>query len=139
MKLLEVSHILEIHKYGIDKFQGLDGLRDDSRAKVESILAQQYPSFGIDRYPSLFEKAAMLLYFLAKGHCFPDGNKRVAIMAAVVFLEINGYETTFDDDEGYKITIEVSSSSIPEPDRIAYIKWLARWLRGNCQPVWKNK
>lgn len=135
MTLLEVDHILEIHRYGIDKFQGLDGLRDDSCAKVESILAQQYPSFGIDRYPGLFEKAAMLLYFLAKGHCFPDGNKRVAIMAAVVFLDVNGYETVFDDDEGYKITMEVSSSNIPENDRVAYIKWLAQWLKQNCQPV----
>lgn len=132
MKLLEVEHILEIHRYGIDKFRGLDGLRDDSCAKVESILAQQYPSFGIDRYSGLFNKAAMLLYFLAKGHCFPDGNKRVAIMAAVVFLEINGYETTFDDDDGYKITMEVSGSNVPETDRVAYIRWLAGWLKQRC-------
>ena len=102
MKLLKVHHILEIHKYGIDNFQGLDGLRDDSFAKVESILAQQYPSFAVDRYPGLFEKAAMLLYFLAKGHCFPDGNKRVAIMAAIVFLDINGYETIFDTSKVIK-------------------------------------
>ena len=69
-------------------------------AKLESIVSQQYAFFGIEQYQSLFEKAAMLLYFIAKGHCFPDGNKRVAILAAIVLLDINGYETIFTDGSG---------------------------------------
>lgn len=63
-------------------------------------MAYQYSVFGVERYPDLFGKTAMLFYFLAKGHCFPDGNKRVAIMAAIVMLDINGYEALFIDDEG---------------------------------------
>lgn len=128
MKLLDIEHILEIHEYGIRNFSGLGGLRDNSLAKVESILAQQYSFFGVERYPSLFEKAAMLLFFLVKGHCFPDGNKRVAILAAIVLLDINGYETTFSNDEGYEMTIEVAGSSVLEENRDQYIRWLANWL-----------
>ncbi|WP_425057938.1 hypothetical protein SCACP_25090 [Sporomusa carbonis] len=135
MKLLDVDHIIEIHEFSIRNFFGLGGLREDSVAKLESIVAQQYSLFGVDRYPSLFEKAAMLLYFLAKGHCFPDGNKRVAILAAIVLLDINGYETTFTNDEGYEMTMEVASSNISEENREQYIRWLANWLEKNSQPV----
>lgn len=110
-------------------------MREDSVAKIESILSQQYPFFGVEQYQSLFEKAAMLLYLLAKGHCFPDGNKRVAILAAIVLLDINGYETTFTDDEGYEMTMEVSSSSIPQENRVQYVKWLANWLEQHSQQI----
>ncbi|MBP2654587.1 MAG: death-on-curing family protein [Firmicutes bacterium] len=135
MKLLDVEHILEIHEFGIRNFSGLGGLREDSVDKLESILAQQYTFFGVERYQSLFEKAAMLLYFLAKDHCFPDGNKRVAILAAIVLLDINGYETTFTDDEGYEMTMEVANSSVLEENRDQYIRWLANWLEQHSQII----
>ena len=118
-----------MHEKGINDHGGMRGLRDDSIAKAESIIAQQNSVFGVDRYPDLFTKAAMLLYFFAKDHCFPDGNKRVAIFAAVVLLEVNGYETTFDDEEGYEMTMEVSYSNIDELHRTAYIEYLAEWLK----------
>jgi len=135
VKLLDVEHILEIHEFGIRNFSGLGGLREDSVDKLESILAQQYTFFGVERYQSLFEKAAMLLYFLAKDHCFPDGNKRVAILAAIVLLDINGYETTFTDDEGYEMTMEVANSSVLEENRDQYIRWLANWLEQHSQII----
>jgi death on curing protein len=135
VKLLAVEDILEIHEYGIQNFSGLNGLRDDSIAKIESIVAHQYSVFGIERYPDLFGKTAMLLYFLEKGHCFPDGNKRVAIMAAIVMLDINGYETLFTDDEGYEMTMEVANSSVPEENRDQYVRWLANWLEKYSQPI----
>ena len=135
MKLLEVEHILEMHEYCIRHFSGLGGLGVDSIAKLESILSHQYPIFGVEQYQGLFEKAAMLLYLFAKGHCFPDGNKRVAIMAAIVLLDINGYETTFTDDEGYETTMEVANSNIPEDKRVQYINWLATWLEQHSRRI----
>lgn len=49
-----------------------------------------YQTFdGVDLYPSVEEKAAHLLYFIIKNHSFTDGNKRIAALIFVWFLERN--------------------------------------------------
>lgn len=133
MKLLDLESILEIHTAGLKRYRGLPGMYPDSDDKVQSILSQQFPVFGIDRYPTVFDKAAALLYFFAKGHCFPDGNKRVAIMAAIIFLDVNCFETTFSNEDGYQMTMEVSSSQIDDGDRDNYIRWIAGWFKENSK------
>ena len=62
--------------------------RDDS---LKSSLGQIYQGFG-DRalYPSMEEKAAMLLYLIVKNHSFVDGNKRIAAALFLYFLNKNG-------------------------------------------------
>jgi death-on-curing family protein len=45
---------------------------------------------GRDVYPSIEEKAAMLLYLVVKNHAFVDGNKRIAAACFLMFLERNG-------------------------------------------------
>ncbi|WP_425807540.1 type II toxin-antitoxin system death-on-curing family toxin [Desulfitobacterium sp. Sab5] len=79
-ELLCIEDILEIHKEAIEMFGGSLEFYKDTELRIKSILDQQYPHFGYDKYPTLFEKAAMLWYFLTKNHCFVDGNKRVAFM-----------------------------------------------------------
>ena len=56
-----------------------------------SSLATIYQTFdGVDLYPSVEEKAANLLYFIIKNHSFVDGNKRIAALLFLYFLERNG-------------------------------------------------
>lgn len=131
MIVLVLEDIIAFHTKGLERYLGLSGLYPDSEDRVESILAQQHPVFNYDKYPTVFAKAAMLLYLFAKDHCFPDGNKRVAILAAITILDYNGYETTFDDDEGYNFTLEVAAAQITEGDRDHYISYLADWLKGH--------
>jgi death-on-curing family protein len=45
-------------------------------------------------YPSIEEKAAMLLYLVVKNHAFVDGNKRIAAACFLLFLERNGNRET---------------------------------------------
>ena len=55
---------------------------------LDSALHAPQAGFGdTDLYPSLVEKAAVLCVRIAKNHPLPDGNKRLAWMAMVVFLE----------------------------------------------------
>lgn len=62
--------------------------KDDS---FESSVNQIYQTFGgNDCYPTLEEKAAMLLYLITKNHSFSDGNKRIAASCFLYFLEKNG-------------------------------------------------
>ena len=50
-----------------------------------------YQTFGgVELYPSIEEKAAMLLYLVTKNHSFSDGNKRIAAMLFLWFMERNG-------------------------------------------------
>jgi len=61
--------------------------KDDS---FKSSLATIYQTFGdVDLYPNIEEKAANLLYFIVKNHSFTDGNKRIAALLFLYFLEKN--------------------------------------------------
>lgn len=51
-----------------------------------------------DIYPSIEEKAAMLLYLIVKNHAFIDGNKRIAAACFLLFLERNGMLFTSSGD-----------------------------------------
>lgn len=62
--------------------------KDDS---FDSSINQIYQSFGgVELYPTIEEKAAMLLYLIVKNHSFVDGNKRIAAACFLYFLERNG-------------------------------------------------
>ena len=125
---LNRKHIFMIHEQTIKMFGGEPGYYEHTDGRVDGIIAQQYPLFGFDKYPSVFQKAAMLMYFFIKGHCFVDGNKRVGIQTAIVFLDVNGFEDNLDDDKGYQKTMEVAESSLTEEERDNYINRLAKWL-----------
>ncbi len=57
---------------------------------AESALAAPRAGFGdVDIYPTLHEKAAILLQRLTRNHPLPDGNKRTAFLLTTLFLEIN--------------------------------------------------
>ena len=61
--------------------------KDDS---FKSSIGQIYQTFdGIDLYPSVEEKAAMLLYLVTKNHSFSDGNKRIAATLFLWFMQNN--------------------------------------------------
>jgi len=58
--------------------------------KLESCLVAPQQTFNQkDLYPTLIDKASILLYLLIKNHPFQNGNKRVAIMSLLYFLTVN--------------------------------------------------
>ncbi len=128
---LEKDLIYIIHENTLIEFGGEQGNYDYTEDRIESILAQQYSYFGQDKYPSVFKKAAMLLYFLTKGHCFVDGNKRLGIMSAMVFLDLNHYEPTFTNEDGYNVVMGISKSNFSGCFRDKYIECLAFWIEKN--------
>lgn len=76
--------------------------------------------FGVEAYTDLFQKAAALLQSLAVHRPLVDGNKRMAWMSTVVFLDFNGTEMLdVDQDEAYKLVIEVAMGGLEDVDRIA--------------------
>ncbi|MGI5849912.1 MAG: type II toxin-antitoxin system death-on-curing family toxin, partial [Christensenellales bacterium] len=74
------------------------GLRD--KGALESAIYHVFASFdGKDLYPSMEEKAARKAFAIIQSHPFVDGNKRVGLLVMLVFLELNGVELWFTQDE----------------------------------------
>ena len=73
------------------KFGGSDLFGVEKDASFHSSIGQIYQTWdGKDLYPSIEEKAAMLLYLVVKNHSFVDGNKRIAATLFLWFLQNNG-------------------------------------------------
>jgi death-on-curing protein len=68
--------------------------------------------FGQEAYPTLAGKAAALMHSLAGNHALVDGNKRLALLAAVVFLRINGWVLDLTDDEAFGLTMSVAAGKL---------------------------
>ena len=68
--------------------------------------------FGEQAYPSLAGKAAALMHSLACNHALVDGNKRLGLLVAVVFLRINGYILDLTDDEAFDLTMSVAAGQL---------------------------
>ena len=73
-----------------DKFGGSALFAHEKDESFHSSIGQIYQTFGgVELYPSVEEKAAMLLYLVVKNHSFSDGNKRIAAMLFLWFLDNN--------------------------------------------------
>ncbi|WP_419079318.1 RhuM family protein [Prevotella sp.] len=73
-----------------DKFGGSQWFANEKDDSFKSSIGQIYQTFGGEElYPSVEEKAAMLLYLVVKNHSFSDGNKRIAAMLFLWFLNNN--------------------------------------------------
>lgn len=74
-----------------NKFNSSDLFANEKDQSFRSSINTIYQTFdGKDLYPSVEEKAAMLLYLVTKNHSFSDGNKRIAAFLFLWFLEKNG-------------------------------------------------
>ena len=74
-----------------DKFGGSSLFGNEKDDSFKSSIGQIYQTFGGEElYPSVEEKAAMLLYLVTKNHSFSDGNKRIAATLFLWFLNNNG-------------------------------------------------
>jgi death-on-curing protein len=103
-EFLTVEDILEIHALQIDRYGGGTGIRD--RALLESATAQPMSTFdGEPLHRDLFEMAAAYLFHIVANHPFVDGNKRTGLVAALVFLDLNGIRLGHGSDELYEITM----------------------------------
>jgi death on curing protein len=68
--------------------------------------------FGQAAYPTPAAKAAALMHSLASNHALVEGNKRLALLATVVFLRINGYTLDLTDDEAFDLTMSVAAGQL---------------------------
>ena len=108
---LTFAEIIEIHDYQIGHFGGGEGLRDIEL--LRSAIGMPSATFGGEYlHPTIIEMAAAYLYHLAENHPFVDGNKRVGAMAALIFLDLNGYDFDASDAEFTDMVLTVASGKM---------------------------
>ncbi len=110
--------------YGLrDKFGGSVLFGNEKDGSFKSSIGQIYQTFGGEElYPSVEEKAAMLLYLVTKNHSFSDGNKRIAATLFLWFL--NGNHILYHPDGSKRIadstlvalTLMIAESRTEEKD-----------------------
>ena len=108
---LSKSQVLALHAALLEATGGSDGLREEGL--LESALARPAASFaGSDLYPTLSGKTSALMHSLVSNHPFVDGNKRIAVAAAELFLAINGYRLSASDDDLETFTLAAAEGSL---------------------------
>lgn len=98
---------------------------------AESAVHAPVASFdGVDFYPDLATKAAVLCAHLVKNHPFPDGNKRVAFLAMLQFVKSNGYGwSPPPGDEDGEVSAKVILDLAAGPLNDGVVARLADWIR----------
>ena len=106
-----------------DKFGGSALFGNEKDDSFKSSIGQIYQTFdGDELYPSVEEKAAMLLYLVTKNHSFSDGNKRIAATLFLWFLNNNGILYREDgskrlaDNTLVALTLMIAESKTEEKD-----------------------
>ena len=106
-----------------DKFGGSTLFGNEKDDSFKSSIGQTYQTFGGEElYPSVEEKAAMLLYLVTKNHSFSDGNKRIAATLFLWFLHNNGILYRKDgskriaDNTLVALTLMIAESRTEEKD-----------------------
>ena len=124
---LTVEQVIFVHNDQIERYGGSHGIA--SLALLESATARPQASFGgSDLYPTLFDKAAAMMHSIVMNHAFVDGNKRTAVVATIIFLELNGYKLEVEQDSLIEAALNTRHG-----------KWdlaeLASWLKKHSRKV----
>ena len=114
------EQLLSLHEMLAQKTGGSSGVMNE--ALLDSALDNIWQTFdGVELYPTLEEKAAMLGYSLVSNHSFRDGNKRIGILAMLTFLFVNGIEISCSDEEIVETGLGLASGLM---DSEALHSWL---------------
>lgn len=123
IRYLTLDEVLYLHARQIEVFGGSNGIRDSGG--LEAAIAQpRMQVFGHEPQRTLHAKAAAYLFHLAKNHPFVDGNKRVALDAALVFLGVNGAHTDVDPDDVADFVLRVAGGKVSKEEITAELE---RW------------
>ena len=111
-----------------EKFGGSRWFANEKDDSFKSSIGQIYQTFdGQDLYPSVEEKAAMLLYLVTKNHSFTDGNKRIAATLFLWFMAGNGILYNPDgtkriaDNTLVALTLMIAESRTEEKDMMVKV------------------
>ncbi len=120
-RFLAMDEVLALHSDQILRYGGSEGLRDPGL--LSSAIAMPQASFGGDfLHPTLFEMAAAYLFHLTQNHAFVDGNKRIGLAAALVFLHLNGQAVESPDDDLFSLVLRVANGAASKAEVAVFLE-----------------
>jgi death-on-curing protein len=121
---LTLDEVLGIHADQIRRYGGRPGLRD--LGLLRSALAMPETTFADEfLHGTIFEMAAAYLFHLARNHPFVDGNKRTALMCALVFLGLNDQRLDTPPGDLYELVDGVAAGGLDKAE-------VSVFFRRNC-------
>ena len=122
-KWLLVDFVIAVHNLVLAEHGGPEGIRDEKM--LDSALARPLNKNAYEPRSTVFDLAAAYSYGIAMDHPFVDGNKRTALMAALVFLDINQQKFSASEPETAAAFESLAAGKLSE-------KELSRWFQDNC-------
>jgi death-on-curing protein len=116
--------MIALHKELITRYGGVPGVRTPEL--LESALARPKHLATYRRRLAIPQLAAAYAWGILRNYPFVDGNKRLALASAVVFLELNGWELTCSEAEETAMVLRAAAGEITE---MAWRRWLERSAR----------
>lgn len=114
-----------LHRESLAEHGGLEGVRDEGL--LESALARCRNRSAYEPDSTLAELAASLAFGLAKNHPFNDGNKRIALIASFLFVELNGSRVSATESEAYAAIYGLAAGELSEGQ-------LSEWFAAHMKP-----
>ncbi len=112
LRWLTAAAVVAIHNELIARYGGVSGER--AAASLESAIARPKHLAAYKRGVAVPELAAAYAWGLLRKHPFVDGNKRIALAAMAVFLDLNGGELTCSEAEETAMVLRAAASEISE-------------------------
>ena len=120
IRFLSQAIVLAIHDDQIRLYGGIYGMRDEGM--LDTAIQMPRATFDGDfLHPTIYHMAAAYSFHLSQNHPFLDGNKRVAGMAMLTFLKLNGYEPVASELDYYQTVMAVASGQMSKEQ-------LTKWL-----------
>ncbi|MDP3277708.1 MAG: type II toxin-antitoxin system death-on-curing family toxin [Deltaproteobacteria bacterium] len=121
---LDVHDVMALHAAQLEVFGGGNGMRE--LGLLESAVAQPQASFdGHFVHEGLLAMAGAYLFHIVSNHPFVDGNKRAGVLAALVFLDVNGMAIDHPSEALYALTMRVAEGSIPKAAVVTELERIA--------------
>jgi death on curing protein len=122
---LTIDMVREIHGEALSRFGGLTGVRDENLL-TSAVLTPQSSFAGKSPYTDLVDIAAAYLFYVCRNHPFLDGNKRTAMMSAIVFLRLNGIDPAPDSGRWERLMLDVATSKIDRQETTERLRKLVK-------------
>jgi len=122
--------VLAIHLRQLAEHGGGEGIRDEGLLQSALARPQNLLAYG-DPPPDLASLAAAYTYGIARNHHFIDGNKRMALIVARLFLLLNGTDLVATQDEKYLTFLALAAGELTEEE-------VANWVRAHLYSVSKE-
>lgn len=120
---LTLAEVIDIHSNQMRLYGGLPGIRDINL--LSSAIAMPHASFhGEYLHNDICEMAAAYAFHISKNHPFVDGNKRTALVSALVFPELNGISISDSQGKLYYAMLDLSTGKLNKSEFASILRKL---------------